>query len=100
MRIVELDAGRFKTPLDFLDAVRRAIGAPQDPSLDIDVLVGAMLRGGSAETPATIRIAGTAKAPAEVRGEIEALTKALEEARLWRHNHRYDDIGAAIEIVP
>ncbi|HEY0282543.1 MAG TPA: hypothetical protein VGC27_07970 [Rhizomicrobium sp.] len=99
MRIVELDAGGFKTPLDFLAAVRRAIGAPQEPGLNIDTLVGAMLRGCSAG-PCVLRIVGMGKAPSPVREEAEALVKALKDASLWRHNHRYEDIGVAIEIVP
>jgi hypothetical protein len=100
MRIIELDAGGWATPLDFLDVVRRAIGAPEGRGTDVDAIVDWMVRGGGAKPPYTIRIAGTAKAPCEVGKEIEALAKALKDASLWRHNHRYDDIGVAIETAP
>ncbi len=100
MRIIELDAGGWTTPPDFLGAVGRTIGAPQGHGLDVDAIVDSMVRGGCLEPPYTIRIVGTAKADSKVKTEIEALAKALKDVRLWRHNHRHDDIEVAIEIVP
>jgi RNAse (barnase) inhibitor barstar len=100
MRIIELDAGGCKTQPDFLDAVGRAIGAPQGHDWDVDAIVDSIVRGGSVQPPYTIRIVGTAKADSKVKTEIEALAKALKDARLWRHNHRHDDIEVTVEIVP
>jgi len=99
MRIVELDAGGWTTPLDFLDAVRGAVGASDGCGLDIDAIVEAMVRGGSLEPPYTIRIVATAKADSKVRTEIEALAKALKDTRIWRANHRCDTLDVAIEIA-
>ena len=101
MRIIELDAGGWLTPLDFLDAVHRAIGAPERQSLEADALVDAMIRGlNSVQPPYTIRVTGSAKVPSEVRKEIAALSQIIKDARRWRANHRYDDVEVAIEIVP
>jgi hypothetical protein len=97
MRIIELDAGGWLTPRDFLDAVRRAIGAPEGQCSDIDAIVASIVRGGSVKPPYTIRVVGAANS--EVKTEIEALAKALKDARLWRHNHRHDDVEVAIEIA-
>lgn len=102
MRIIELDSGGWTTPRDFLDGVRRAIGASDGHGLDVDAIVDSMVRGGinSVQPPYTIRVVGTAKADPKIKAEIETLAKALKDARLWRHNHRHDDVEVAIEIAP
>ena len=100
MRIIELDAGGWLTPLDFLDAVRRAIGAPERQRLDVDAIVDSMVRGGSVQPPYTIRVVGTAKVDPKIKTEIKTLAKALKDARQWRANHRYDDIEVAVETAP
>lgn len=102
MRIIELDAGGCTTPQDFRDGVRRAIGAPYRGGLDVDTVVDSMVRGGInfVKPPYTIRVVGTAKVDPKIKTEIETLAKALKDARLWRHNHRHDDIDVAIEIAP
>jgi hypothetical protein len=97
MRIIELDARAWATPLDFLAAMRRAIGAPEAHGLDIDALVASMIRSG--QPPMTIRVSGTVGAASSVKTEIESLTRALDEARTWRNNHRYDAVAVAIEVV-
>jgi len=99
MRIVELDGSGWTTPLDFINALRITIGAPN--AADLDALGETMIGGAvSLETPCTIRIAGTRHAPSAVKNEIAALTRMIEDARLWRDNHRYGDIGVTIEILP
>jgi hypothetical protein len=101
MRIIELDAGGWTTPLDFLIAVRRAIGAPEQQSLEADALVDSIIRGlNCVPPPYTIRIAGSAKVPSEVGKEIAALSQILKDTRRWRTNHRCDDVEVAIEIAP
>jgi hypothetical protein len=101
MRIIELNAGGWLTPLDFLNAVGRATGAPEGHGSDADAIVNTMSRGlNSVEPPYTIRIAGTTKLPSAVRKEIEALAQIIKDARLWRANHRHDDIEVVIEITP
>jgi len=99
MRIVELDGSGWTTPLDFINALRITIGAPN--AADLDALGETMIGGAvSLETPCTIRIAGTAQVPSAIRNQIVALTQMTEDARRWRDNHRYGAIGVTIEILP
>ncbi|MGC9953962.1 MAG: hypothetical protein ABSD21_06770 [Rhizomicrobium sp.] len=102
MRIIELDAGEWATPLDFLNALRRAVGVPEGRGSDVDAIIESIVRSGtnSVEPPYTIRIVGTANADSKIKTEIEALARALEDVRLWRHNHRHKDVEVAIEIDP
>jgi len=102
MRIIELDASGCTTPLGFLDALSRAIGAPESRGLDVDAIVDSIIRNdvNSVRPPYTIRVVGTVKLDPKIRMEIETLAKALEDTRIWRANHRYDAIDVAIEIAP
>ena len=79
MRIIELDASGCKTPLDFLTALRRAIGAPEENGRNVDAIVDSMIRGGMnlVEPPYTIRIVGAAKIASEIKTEITALAQAV-----------------------
>ena len=101
MRIIELDAGGCTTPLDFLDALGRAIGShhrPTSPNAFVDSMIwGGM---GSVKRPYTVRVVGTSKVNSEVKKEIEILAQVIKDARLWRYNHRHDDVKVAIEIAP
>jgi hypothetical protein len=102
MRIIELDASGCTTPLDFLDAARCAIGAPESRGLDVDAIVDSIIRNDvhSVQPPYTIRVVGTVKLDPKIKMEIETLAKALKDTRIWRANHRYEAIDVAIEIAP
>ena len=89
-----LDAGGWKTPDDFLTAMRGAIDAPD--GTDLDALAEAMIRS---PLPCTIRLTGTSHLPGEVRKAIDALMQMLEDARIWRRNHQYGAVGVTIEVV-
>jgi RNAse (barnase) inhibitor barstar len=97
MRIVELDAGSWTTPRDVLRALHEAIGTPDMQDWNIDILIDAIV--GNAHPPYTIRISGIAKADANIKANVKALASTLRDVRRWRRNHRYDDVGVAIEIV-
>ena len=97
MRIIELDAGSWTTPRDVLRALHDAIGIPDMQDWNIDILIDAIV--GDAHPPYTIRISGIANADADVKAKVKALASTLRDVRRWRRNHRYDDIGVAIEIV-
>jgi hypothetical protein len=101
MQIIELDASKWTTPLDFLNAVRRASGAPKEHGLDIDTIVDSMVRGGinSVQPPYTIRIVGTAMVDSTIKKEIETFAQIIKDARLWCTNHRHGDLEVAIEIA-
>jgi RNAse (barnase) inhibitor barstar len=98
MRIVELDAGSWTTPRDVLRALHDAVGTPDMQDWNIDILIDAIV--GDAHLPTTIRISGIAKADATIKAKVNALASTLRDVRRWRRNHRYDDVGVVIELVP
>ena len=98
MRIIELDAGSWTTPRDVLHALHDAIGTPDMQDWNIDILIDAIV--GDAHAPTTIRISGIAKIDDAIKANVKALASTLRDVRRWRRNHRYDDVGVAIEFVP
>jgi RNAse (barnase) inhibitor barstar len=98
MRIIELDAGSWTTPRDVLRALHDAIGTPDMQDWNIDILIDTIV--GDAHLPYTIRISGIAKTGADIKANVKALAATLRDVRRWRRNHRYDDVGVVIELVP
>jgi len=97
MRIIELDAGLWTTPRDVLRALHEAIGTPDMPDWNMDLLIDAIVGD---TPPCTIRIGGLAKTNAAVKANVKALASTLRDVRRWRRNHRYDDVAVTIEIAP
>ncbi len=89
-----LDAGGWKSPNEFLAAMRSAIDAPDGG--DLDTVAEAMIRSRS---PYTIRITGTSQTSSDVRKQIDSLVQMIGDARVWRDNHHYGVLGVTIEIV-
>jgi hypothetical protein len=101
MRFIDLDAGKWKTTLDFYDALLAAIGAPKGHGLSPAALIDSMVWGGmnSLEPPYTIRISGTAGLPKGVRDDIEEASQLLGKGRKYYQNSRGGDVEVAIETV-
>jgi hypothetical protein len=99
VRIIELDATKWKTMFDFYNALLLAIGAPKGHGKSPDALVDSMIWGGmnAVEPPYTIRIVGLSTAPKEVRDGVELAKKALVSGRIYRKRHD-TDVEASIEI--
>lgn len=99
MRIIELDATKWKTMLDFYNALLPAIGAPRGHGMSPDALVDSMIWGGmnAVEPPYTIRIAHLLTAPKEVRDGVELAKEVLARGRIYRKRHD-TDVVASIEI--
>lgn len=102
MRIIQLDATKWKTVLDFCRALRAAIGAPNYHGNSPDAFIDSMIWGGinAVEPPYTIRISGTAMLPKDVREYIELVKQALAEGRLDYQRREGRDVEVAIEIEP
>lgn len=102
MRIIHLDATKWKTVLDFCRALRAAIGAPNYHGNSPDAFIDSMIWGGinAVEPPYTIRISGTAMLPKDVREYIELVKQALAEGRLDYQRREGRDVEVAIEIEP
>jgi hypothetical protein len=101
MRIIELDATKWKTVLDFYHALFASIGAPAWHGMSPDALVDSMIWGGinAVEPPYTIRISGLSTAPKEVRDHVELLKDVLVEGRIYRKRHNGDDVEVSIVIA-
>lgn len=102
MRIIKLDAAKWKTVIDFYDALLAAVGAPKWHGKSPDGLINSMIWGGinAVEPPYTIRIFGAEKIPRDVREHVELVKQALARARLEYQSRKGRDIEVAIEIVP
>ncbi len=101
MRIIELDATKWKTVLDFYHALLASIGAPAWHGMSPDALVDSMIWGGinAVEPPYTIRISGLSTAPKEVRDHVELVKDVLVEGRIYRKRHNGDDVEVSIVIA-
>jgi RNAse (barnase) inhibitor barstar len=100
MRMIELDATKWKTIVDFYDALLAAIGAPKDHGKSPDALIDSMIWGGmnAVEPPYTIRILGAATLPTKVRNHLEVAKEAIAKGRADYRNRRNGDVEIAVEI--
>jgi RNAse (barnase) inhibitor barstar len=101
MRVIDLDATKWKSADDFYDALLPAIGAPELHGRNLNALVDSMIWGGlnAVEPPYTIRISGAATLPKDVRSEIELAKQALTEDRADFRRLRGSDVDVSLEIV-
>jgi hypothetical protein len=99
MRVIELDASGCKSILDFLEALKTAIGAPKWHGTNLNALVDSMIWGGinSIEPPYTVKITNTGSVPGDVAEVIRDLASYLRKQREWRLLHRGDDVAVSIE---
>src|SRR6185312_10255912 len=77
MRIIELDAGNWRSALDFYNDLLAALGAPTGHGRNINALVDSMIWGGmnAVEAPYTIRILHTTKLSQQIRDELELVNE-------------------------
>jgi hypothetical protein len=101
MPIIDLDASKWKTVVDFYDALLAAIGAPKEHGKSPDALIDSMIWGGinAVDPPYTIKISGTAELPRDVYNHVELVREELAEGRKDYQNRRNNDVEVAIEIV-
>ena len=101
MRIIDLDAIRWKTVLDFYNALLASIGAPAWHGESPDALVDSMIWGGinAVEPPYTVQISGLSTAPKEVRDHVELVKDVLARGRDYRKRHNGEDVEVSIEIA-
>jgi ferredoxin len=94
MRLIELDAGEWKTPLDFLQSLAVALGSPEWHGMSPDAFVDSMIWGGinSVEPPYTVQIKNITCAPNDVADFVSVMISAIGEARQERFRRRGDNI--------
>jgi hypothetical protein len=98
MRLIELDAGEWETPLDFLQSLAGALGSCKGHGMSPDAFVDSMIWGGmnSVEPPYTVQIKNITSAPREVADFVALMISVIKEARQERFERRGDDIEVSI----
>jgi Barstar (barnase inhibitor) len=95
MRVVELQAEGWVSAMDFVDALKRAIGAPDWHGNGIDAFLDSMIchdEMNALKSPYTIRINGAGKAGAEAYDMMRQLAALLGE-------HGASDRGGDLEVT-
>src|SRR5882724_5798083 len=94
MRLIELDAAEWKTPLDFLQSLADAIGSPEWHGMSPDAFVDSMIWGGinSVQPPYTVQINNITNTPSEVADYVSMMASIIEEARQERFRRQGDKI--------
>lgn len=102
MRIIQLDASKWKTVPDFCRALLAAIGAPERHGKSPDAFIDSMVWGGinAVEPPYTIRISGAAMLPKDVCEYIQLVKQAIARGRLDYQSREGGDVDVSIEIEP
>jgi hypothetical protein len=79
MRIIELDAGKWATDLDFYNALLAALGSPKWHGYSVDALVDSMIWGGinAVEPLYIVRVQNVSRLPKAVVDEIELVKREL-----------------------
>jgi hypothetical protein len=100
VRIIELDATKWRTVMDFYDSLLAAVGAPKWHGQSPDALLDSMIWGGinAVEPPYTIKVLGVAKLPKDVLDHVELVKRALAKARTDYQRLRGGDVEVAMEI--
>ena len=98
MRLIELDGGGWKNPLDFLQSLADAIGSPEWHGMSPDAFVDSMIWGGinSVEPPYTVQIKNIANAPTKVADFVSLMASVIKEGRQERFRQRGDNIEVSI----
>jgi len=100
MNVIELDASAWKTPLDFMRALKIAIGAPEWHGLNLNAFIDSMIWGGinDLEPPYNVIVTHAAALPEHVTDEIRVLSTALAEQRDWKLRHKGEDVHVSLVI--
>ena len=101
MRIIELDAGKWATDLDFYDALLAAVGAPEWHGHSVGALIDSMIWGGinAVEPPYIVRVRNVNYLPQTIIDEIELLKSVLAEARAEFNERNGHDVEVELEIA-
>jgi hypothetical protein len=99
MRVIEIDASKWTSVVDFCHALRGAIGAPDWHGSSVDAFVDTMAIHddiNAVKAPYTIRITNAAKLASDVKAEVEIFAGAVNKAAA---PDRGSELEVKIEIV-
>jgi hypothetical protein len=101
MRIVELDAGGWKTPLEFASALKAALGSPDWHGTNAVAFVDSMVAGGinTLKPPYIIRVVNAADLPPEVMAVIRQVSSYVDETRVRRLARTGENVEVHLEIA-
>lgn len=95
MQIVELHADGWVTAVDFMNALKKAIGAPDWHGSSEGAFLDSMIYHDDINTlkaPYTIRISGVAKAKPEAQDAVRLLARLINEGGA-------SDLGTDLEVT-
>jgi hypothetical protein len=95
MQIVELHADDWVTAMDFANALKKAIGAPDWHGESVDVFLDSMIYHddiNALKSPYTIRISGANKAGMGAQDAIRSLARSISK-------HGASDQGGDLEVT-
>ncbi len=101
MRIIELDASCWETPLDFIRALQRALDAPFWCGSNVDAINELMVWGlgaGEVPPPYVVHISSAAAAPKEVQRYIAQQAKFVLKARAEKKLRGGIDVNVSIKF--
>ncbi|WP_296379709.1 hypothetical protein [Reyranella sp.] len=98
---IQLSAGAWKEAVDFVDALKGALGAIKGCGSSLDAMIDLMVYGGMSriEPPYVVEISEVDAAPQEVRDHIALIAQAVATARKWKKERYGDDVEVSIEIA-
>lgn len=99
MRTIELDASGWKTPIDFIGALQKALNAPEGCGFNVDAINELMVWGleaGELSPPYVINIVGVAAAPGEVRDYIALQAECVQQACAEKRDRDGTDVEVSI----
>jgi hypothetical protein len=92
MQLIQLDAKGWKSQLDFMPALTRALGSCEGYGMSPGAFVGSMIWGGMnrVEPPYTVQISNLNAAPKEVADYVSQMISAIREGRQRFQRHGED----------
>ncbi len=100
MRVIKLDAARWRSASDFYDELLALLGAPERHGRNVNALIDSMIWGGinDVDPPYEIRIANMADCPRDALEQIEWLRRALPEQRAEFRRLHGSDVEVQLEL--
>jgi hypothetical protein len=100
MRIIELDAFGWKTPGDFIEALKIAIGAPDWHGSSVNAFVDSMGTGdvNAVEPPYIVKIVNASDLRGDIIELIEAISAGVAGRRLYEATRTGEDRIVRLEL--
>jgi hypothetical protein len=101
MHTIELDASQWKTPPDFVSALKAALGAPYWHGSRAVSFVDSMVAGGvnALKPPYVIKVVNTADLAPDVMELIREVSSQVEQTRIRRLARTGENVVVRLEIA-